>query len=164
MEIYCVFFYLFNFYKCYYIHLYIGNVKKLIKILNLFKIFLFLVLNKLDYVETIEKKVEISNIITEKIIMMDDKEEDIAVLNTVESNNKSATDSFFNESKISIENRNLKKTIEPIKENIPIKKPKGKKSFKKGRKNKAVDFNEQISNNLLDDEQLESIFNNSKIV
>ena len=137
--------------------------KKLIKILNLFKIFLFLVLNKLDYVETMEKKVEISNIITEKIIMMDDKEEDIVVLNTIESNNKSATDSFFNESKISIENGNLKKTIEPIKEFIPIKKPKGKKSFKKGRKNKALDFNEQISNNLLDDEQLESIFNNSKI-
>ncbi len=133
--------------------------KKLIKILNLLKIFLFLVLN-LDYVETIEKKVENSNIITEKIIMMDDKEEDIVVFNTVESNNKSATDSFFNESKISIENGNLKKTIEPIKEYIPIKKPKGKKSFKKGRKNKALDFNDQISNNLLDEEQLESIFNN----
>jgi hypothetical protein len=133
--------------------------KKLIKILNLLKIFLFLVLN-LDYVETIEKKVEISNIITEKIIMMNDKEEDIVVLNTVESNNKSATDSFFNEPIISIENGNLKKTIEPIKEYTPIKKPKGKKSFKKGRKNKALDFNDQISNNLLDEEQLESIFNN----
>jgi len=133
--------------------------KKLIKILNLLKIFLFLVLN-LDYVETIEKKVEISNIITEKIIMMNDKEEDIVVFNTVESNNKSATDSFFNEPKISIENGNLKKTIEPIKEYTPIKKPKGKKSFKKGRKNKALDFNDQISNNLLDEEQLESIFNN----
>jgi hypothetical protein len=133
--------------------------KKLIKILNLLKIFLFLVLN-LDYVETIEKKVEISNIITEKIVMMNDKEEDIVVLNTVESNNKSATDSFFNEPIISIENGNLKKTIEPIKEYTPIKKPKGKKSFKKGRKNKALDFNDQISNNLLDEEQLESIFNN----
>ena len=130
--------------------------KKLIKILNLLKIFLFLVLN-LDYVETIEKKVENSNIITEKIIMMDDKEEDIVVFNTVESNNKSATDSFFNESKISIENGNLKKTIEPIKEYIPIKKPKGKKSFKKGRKqHKLVELNQQTNILVLDDEQLES--------